>query len=170
MKWILTFVIIYTWAGAYAQMVPKHKALINSDTTLVYQRQADTAEPLYIIDGEVQENLNKLNKLKADDIEAMNVLKEPKYTSKYGEKGKNGVVEIYTLTFIARKNKEKVSKLSAPFRQYIATHADKKIIYVLNGKTLKDGLDVYQTPADQIKQVEFKPSEDLPTVKITTKP
>ena len=170
MKWILTFVITCLGAGAYAQMVPKHKALINSDTTLVYQRKADTAEPLYIIDEVVQENLDKLNKLNPDAIEAMNVLKDPKSTSKYGEKGKNGIVEIYTLAFVAKKNREKIGKLSAPFRQYAASHADKKIIYVLNGKTLKEGLEVYQIPADQIKQVEFKPSEDLPAVKITTKP
>ena len=49
--------------------------------------------PLYILDGKVIDQ-EKMEKLKPELIQAINVLKEKNATDKYGEKGKNGVVEI----------------------------------------------------------------------------
>lgn len=57
--------------------------------------------PLYILNGEEigygEEATVKLNKLvKPDDIGTINVLKDKPATDKYGNKGKNGVIEIIT--------------------------------------------------------------------------
>ena len=52
-------------------------------------------QPLYILDGkEVNEEV--LESIKPDDVDSINVLKEKSAFDKYGEKGKNGVIEIYS--------------------------------------------------------------------------
>lgn len=50
-------------------------------------------EPLYVIDGVAVENINNLN---PELINNINVLKDGAATATYGEKGKNGVIEITT--------------------------------------------------------------------------
>jgi TonB-dependent SusC/RagA subfamily outer membrane receptor len=52
-------------------------------------------DPLLIIDGKEQENKN-INDLDSGNIESINVLKGESATKKYGEKGKNGVIEVTT--------------------------------------------------------------------------
>lgn len=49
--------------------------------------------PLFIVDG-IEFDKEKEGELKPDDIKTINVLKGEKATDKYGEKGKNGVIEI----------------------------------------------------------------------------
>lgn len=51
-------------------------------------------QALVIIDG-VESNINVEN-IDSDKIKSMNVLKDKSATDKYGEKGKNGVIEITT--------------------------------------------------------------------------
>ena len=61
-----------------------------------YATQKNIAEskPLYLVDGkEVTEKI--IVEIKPDDVESINVLKDLSATKKYGEKGKNGVIEIY---------------------------------------------------------------------------
>lgn len=50
-------------------------------------------KPLYIVDGKEVKDIKNIN---PDDIESINVLKGESARKKYGEKGKNGVVEITT--------------------------------------------------------------------------
>lgn len=51
-------------------------------------------KPLFILEGkEVDENIIK--DLKPDDVESINVIKDQNAVDKYGDKGKNGVIEIY---------------------------------------------------------------------------
>ena len=50
-------------------------------------------KPLFIVDGK-EFGKEKAGELKPDDIETIQVLKGEKATDKYGDKGKNGVVEI----------------------------------------------------------------------------
>ena len=51
--------------------------------------------PLYILDGK-EINSEKLEELNAKNIAEVSVLKGEKATYKYGQKGVNGVVEIYS--------------------------------------------------------------------------
>lgn len=60
----------------------------------VSKNQGDGA-PIYIVDGK-EEKKAKLNDLNPNDIELLYVLKGTAATEKYGDKGKNGVVEIIT--------------------------------------------------------------------------
>jgi hypothetical protein len=53
------------------------------------------SSPLYVIDGKVYTN-DKIETVDPKNIESINVLKGKKATEKYGDKGKNGVIEIIT--------------------------------------------------------------------------
>lgn len=53
-------------------------------------------EPLYVIDGVVKDNSFSLNSISPNDIQSIDVLKDAAAVSKYGEMGKNGVIQIIT--------------------------------------------------------------------------
>lgn len=58
------------------------------------QQKTKESKPLYIVEGkEVPEEI--ITEINPDDVESINVLKDTSATKKYGEKGKNGVIEIY---------------------------------------------------------------------------
>lgn len=57
------------------------------------QKQKLNSDVLYVIDGSVASH-KALEKLNPDEIASIDVLKEASAIKKYGEKGKNGVVEI----------------------------------------------------------------------------
>ena len=48
---------------------------------------------LYIVDGA---EVKDISEIKPNDIEKINVLKDKTAVEKYGDKGKNGVIEITT--------------------------------------------------------------------------
>ncbi len=50
-------------------------------------------QPLFIIDGKEVKNFKNVS---PEDIKSISVLKDGAAEKQYGEKGKNGVVEIYT--------------------------------------------------------------------------
>ncbi|GAB1308953.1 hypothetical protein KH5_16360 [Urechidicola sp. KH5] len=71
----------------------------NDSNSFVYMSNDKKGQPLFVIDGKIVEDLdtNKLDKLiDPNDIESMNVLKGESAEKKYGDKGKNGVIEIIT--------------------------------------------------------------------------
>ena len=51
-------------------------------------------KPLYVVDGKKMPEL-KMIELNPSLIKSMNVLKDKPATDKYGEEGKNGVVEVF---------------------------------------------------------------------------
>ncbi|WP_462222445.1 N-acetylmuramoyl-L-alanine amidase [Ferruginibacter sp.] len=69
--------------------------------------QSKKSTPLYVIDGKVKEDNFNINIIAPGNIESINVLKGNSAILLYGEKGKNGVVEIITkkhLLTVAEKN------------------------------------------------------------------
>lgn len=58
--------------------------------------QSADEHPLIIIDGKQNESKTGLSEIDPEGIETVNVLKGPAAIKKYGEKGKNGVIEITT--------------------------------------------------------------------------
>ncbi|HEY1022489.1 MAG TPA: TonB-dependent receptor plug domain-containing protein, partial [Flavisolibacter sp.] len=52
-----------------------------------------TKQPLYILDGK-EISKDEMSRINPTDIQAINVIKDATATEKYGEKGKNGVIEI----------------------------------------------------------------------------
>jgi len=53
-------------------------------------------DPLIIIDGQEVINRNIIDSLNPEEIESVDVLKDSAAYIKYGDKGKNGVIEIIT--------------------------------------------------------------------------
>ncbi len=64
-------------------------------------------KPLFIVDG-VEFDKSTAGELKPDDIATINVLKGGKATEKYGEKGKDGVVEITLKSGDSKKLNERI--------------------------------------------------------------
>jgi len=63
----------------------------NSATVTIKNRKE---EPLYFVDGkEFNDDVNKIN---SNSIQSITVLKDQSAIAKYGERGKNGVIEIHT--------------------------------------------------------------------------
>jgi len=50
--------------------------------------------PIYVIDGEIMKEGDDINKIKPENIASITVLKDKSAVEKYGEKGKNGVIEV----------------------------------------------------------------------------
>jgi len=65
--------------------------------------------PVFVIDGVITDK--RPNDIPPSDIAIVNVLKDRSATDKYGDKGKNGVIEITT------KNKAAESGIKVPFRR-----------------------------------------------------
>lgn len=65
-----------------------------SNGVVVVKNTSPKAKPLYYVDG--KEFNGTLDKLEPTMIQSVNVLKDKPAIAKYGEKGKNGVIEIIT--------------------------------------------------------------------------
>ena len=55
-------------------------------------------EPLFVIDGKLVGSKFNIRDINPNEIDRINVLKDKKAINKYGQKAKNGVVEIYLKT------------------------------------------------------------------------
>jgi TonB family protein len=67
---------------------------------------ASSNDPLYVINGVIK-NHSSMEKINPDDIESIQVLKDEAAIKKYGEKGKNGVIEITLKKGVKLQNKSK---------------------------------------------------------------
>ncbi len=67
----------------------------NKNLDLIDLSSTNDKSPLFIIDGKESSKVN-MTDLNPDDIESINVLKDESAIRKYGDKGKNGVIEIIT--------------------------------------------------------------------------
>ena len=92
-KEILGGVALY--ANNKSSISQKNIMQSNRDTTFPAKTNSISATqiPLYVLDGKII-STEKADKLDPSSIEQMNVLKDKNATNKYGDKGKNGVVEI----------------------------------------------------------------------------
>jgi len=67
---------------------------ILADCYKVFEKNKENKKPLFIVEGK-EVNEEYLNSIKPEDVESINVLKDKSATEKYGDKGKNGVIEIF---------------------------------------------------------------------------
>jgi len=120
-------------------------------------------QPLILVNGE--ESGQTLNNIDPATIESVNILKEEAATKKYGEKGKNGVIEI-TL-----KNAGTTSKITSvqELRQFIAKNiqypveAQRKGIHGITGTRIDPGNSNRITSGDNYAREKFY---DLPIVRV----
>jgi N-acetylmuramoyl-L-alanine amidase len=93
--------------------------------------KAKKPEVLYVVDGIVKDNNFDLNSTKPADIESVNVLKGKAAVDKYGDKGKNGVIEIIT------KQKITINIISSVIYKNMALEKNTFYIGVENPVTIK---------------------------------
>jgi hypothetical protein len=92
-------------------------------------------KPLVIIDGEIQEEDFDVSALAPSKIKSLMVLKEKEATKKYGEKGKNGVIDINLLS----QKKVKTTKNSSEEMETKETEEEnKKFSFTISTKTYSD--------------------------------
>ena len=72
----------------------ENKFAENQNSVKIRDRESDK-HPLYVVDGIETDNIEAIN---PEDIQSINVIKGEAATKLYGEKGKNGVVQITTKT------------------------------------------------------------------------
>ena len=108
-----------------------------------------TGSPLYIIDGQVRDNMHHIN---PDDVESMEVMKDAGSTAIYGARANNGVILVTT-----KKGKSGSSNISFSNRltmkkfnnQYNFLNAEE---YLYWGRTAyQNAANVYQTPTGEWK-------------------
>ena len=73
---------------------PMHQRMMKGKSNITVMGARLDDQPLIIIDGKEAEEAVNLDSLDPNTIESINVLKGPSAEKAYGEKGKNGVVEI----------------------------------------------------------------------------
>ena len=107
------------------------------------------AKPLIVIDGVINENA-KIDDTNPSIIQSINVLKDKSAITKYGDKGKNGVVEITTLN----ASFDITSKVSVT-KPALATKVElQKALLVVDGNKYPD-LTYYEKEA-KMNQVNIK--------------
>jgi len=84
-------------SGSKEMSITEKKITLNgkavNDVALVNSKQSALDSVLIIVDGrEIKKS--EMDKINPTDIKSVTVLKDKKATDKYGEKGKNGVIEI----------------------------------------------------------------------------
>ncbi|MFZ1530092.1 MAG: N-acetylmuramoyl-L-alanine amidase [Ferruginibacter sp.] len=81
--------------------------------------QAETKSPLYILNGK-EISKKEMDGIDPGQIDRMNVLKDKNAKDKYGERGKNGVIEIITKTGLpTQKQWEKASGDQKPDKVFV---------------------------------------------------
>lgn len=104
---------------------PKSTGATDSPMKIVQIGSGNTQNPpLYLLDGKPIDKA-KMETLKPEQIQSVNVLKDKTATDKYGEKGKNGVVEIYSKGNKSADNEisdSKVFKVVEEMPQYPGGH------------------------------------------------
>ncbi|MEI8115877.1 MAG: TonB family protein, partial [Bacteroidia bacterium] len=94
--------------------------------------------PLIVIDGVIDDNNKKYDKIHPETIASANILKGESATKKYGEKGKNGVVEIKLKNKnISDSEKTIVSSPSPPQFLFLQIKKDGMVEYTENGNTIR---------------------------------
>jgi outer membrane receptor for ferrienterochelin and colicin len=73
----------------------KVKTIEKSNGNKVFISTDEGKTPLYVVDGKEMPDY-EIGDLDADQIETINVLKGESATEKYGDKAKDGVVEVVT--------------------------------------------------------------------------
>jgi TonB-dependent SusC/RagA subfamily outer membrane receptor len=88
--------------------------------------------PIYVVDGIELAVSSQATGIDPSDIQSVNVLKGVAATNKYGEKGKNGVVEITTKMYHHSMNPIKTSPSTQNY-EYSYIKSDKEPLFIVDG-------------------------------------
>lgn len=100
MKLLFICILFFTFSIISSQTSNQKK----KEKTVILCKENKNNKPLYIIDKRIV-NTEKVKRLKKKNIRKIKVIKREKALKKYGEKGKNGVIIIYTKKYQKELNK-----------------------------------------------------------------
>jgi hypothetical protein len=129
----------------------------------IYRWRSEKDKPLVVLDGKIVEDA--LKTLNPENIESMTVLKGKKAVDSYGDKGKNGVIEIKTKTSRSLKNSKLKTAKKSPWS--VRTEVS-NVTYVDDEDTSKNGMLAYITKYTSDEQLE-KHKADLATFDLKVK-
>jgi serine protease Do len=106
------------WMLGITAMLLVSTSLIAQEVIIIKKTNKDSLnKPLMVIDGVINDNAN-MDDMSPTDIASINVIKGKNATSKYGDKGENGVVEIFT------KKAPKVVKIDTSINMTVLVDGD----------------------------------------------
>jgi len=109
-------------------------------------------KPLHIVNGE--EYKGEMSELNPDDIESINIVKGAAAAKKYGDKGKNGVVEIQLK---ADKTAKKEVKDFGKDKPELQINGIDKLLFIVNGEAYKG--DIRALNPDDIASINVLKDE-----------
>ena len=113
--------------------------------------KSDFPAPLYLIDGKKVEK-EEVNELDPSTIKSINILEDENAIDKYGEEGKNGVVEISLLE--SKNQADDIWSISKG-----KNYGDGDYLFVV-GNSLIEKEELDKIEADKIKNIRVYTSED----------
>ena len=93
-----------------------------------------TGEKLVIVDGVEMPSTFNFDNIKSSDIKSMNVYKGEMATDKFGEKGKNGVIEIITKSVIEKNKFNDSQGKIAQGQSVVQINTNEKSLIITNQK------------------------------------
>ena len=148
----------------------------NPITSAKYQ---DQEKPMYVIDEKEVEKDFDINSIKPEEIASMHVLKGENAINKYGEKAKNGVIEIITKkSFLENSPKIFVIKSSFSDAQLdaIKESAKQQTDFKLNFKNIKrnsagliSAIDVSLNGKDKKASASYSVEDGVPPIYVGEK-
>jgi hypothetical protein len=98
-------------------------------------------EPMYFIDS-IRTNQSFIEKTyQPSEIASIKVVKGDNAIKIAGQEGKNGIVYISSKSYVRRKYFRIFNAKSADFRKAVRSADDPDVVYILNGKVLKDNFE-----------------------------
>jgi TonB family protein len=115
-------------------------------------RSENGKTPLVVVDGVVKDI--EVDKIDPETVASMNVLKDEFATNKYGEKAKDGVVEISTKKIQAGADNNLMPPPPAAFpNMNIRSGNGQGPLYVVDGITTEKGFDIKSINTDNIASI-----------------
>ncbi len=93
MKAAFIVICLFVASPLFAQQESRKDTTAHEQKSAALSLPFKANPPLYVVDVKIV-NDTDVSKIKTDDIEMITVLKDGDATTKWGERGRNGVVEI----------------------------------------------------------------------------
>ncbi|MCM5664437.1 M56 family metallopeptidase [Galbibacter mesophilus] len=147
----------------------KFKIQENLQKTEIVQDSTFSDNPLVVIDGVVMPSDFDLDAIDPETIATMNVSKGEIAIAKYGEKAKNGLIEITLKTGnelllknedSQEKQKDKSLKFRSVDKNGNVQESLKNVLYVVNGKVMPADFDVNAIDLNSISNVNVYKGEN----------
>ena len=127
------------------------------DTLIIRNNSGVTGTPLYYIDDK---EVKTISDLKPDDIESISVLKDASAMSRYGEKGKNGVVLVTT----KRASPDKINLTSQEAKQDIKIAQESLV--TLRGVSKTTNSPMFMVDGKEVSGIDHVKPEDIESITV----